>query len=87
MATGNVPSQGRLAQLMGQIRSANSSGSWMKQAASMIVEQMLNAEVDDRLGPGPSQRLRDMYLAEPLDFNEILSTLSQLEQRINKADL
>jgi hypothetical protein len=35
----NALDQGRLAQLMEQIRSANSSGSWMKQAAAMIVEQ------------------------------------------------
>jgi transposase-like protein len=58
----NVLEPGRLAQLMDQIRSANSSGSWMKQAASMIVEQMLNAEVDDRLGRVPSQRLGDQQV-------------------------
>ena len=46
----SVLESGRLAQLMEQIRSANPSGSWMKQAAAMIVEQMLNAEVDERLG-------------------------------------
>ena len=55
----NVLEPGSLAQLMDQIRSANNAGSWMKQAASMIVEQMLNAEVDDRLGRVPSQRLGD----------------------------
>lgn len=49
--------QGRLAQLMEQIRSANPAGSWMKQAAQLIVEQMLNAEVDERLGRAPHQRL------------------------------
>lgn len=55
----SVLESGRLAQLMEQIRSANPSGSWMKQAAAMIVEQMLNAEVDERLGRMPYQRLGD----------------------------
>jgi hypothetical protein len=41
----NLLEPGRLAQLMDQIRSANDSGgSWIKQAATMIVEQTLNAE-------------------------------------------
>ena len=58
----NVPEAGRLAQLMEQIRSANPAGSWIKQAASMIVEQMLNAEVDERLGRLPHQRREDQQL-------------------------
>lgn len=53
----SVTDQGRLAQLMEQLRSANPAGSWIKQAATIIVEQMLNAEVDDRLGRTPHQRL------------------------------
>jgi len=50
---------GRLAQLMEQIRSVSPSGNWMKQAAELIVEQMLAAEVDERLGRAPYQRRGD----------------------------
>lgn len=58
----SVLETGRLAQLMEQIRSSNPTGSWIKQAAAMIVEQMLNAEVDERLGRTPYQRLGDQQL-------------------------
>jgi transposase-like protein len=64
----NVLDQGRLAQLMQQIQSANTSGSWMKQAVSLIVEQMLSAEVDERLGRMPSQRVGDQHTGEALPF-------------------
>lgn len=33
------------------------------------------------------QLMRDMYLNEPVSFDEILSTLTQLEHRINQANL
>jgi hypothetical protein len=31
------------------------------------------------------QAMRDMYLAEPTSFDDILNTLSNLESRINRA--
>ena len=58
----------RLAQLMEQIRSANPAGSWMKQAASLIVEQMLNAEVDEQLGRMRYQRIDDQQVGEGKPF-------------------
>ena len=54
-----ISDPGRLAQLMEQIRSVSPSGNWMKQAAELIVEQMLAAEVDERLGRAPYQRRGD----------------------------
>jgi transposase-like protein len=54
--------QGRLAQLMEQIRSVNPTGNWVKQAAELIVEQMLAAEVDERLGRAPYQRKGDQQV-------------------------
>jgi putative transposase len=54
-----ISDPGRLAQLMEQIRSVNPPGNWMKQAAELIVEQMLAAEVDERLGRAPYQRRED----------------------------
>ena len=58
----SVTEAGRLAQLMDQIRSVNPSGNWMKQAAELIIEQMLSAEVDERLGRAPYQRLGDQQV-------------------------
>lgn len=58
----SVTEAGRLAQLMEQIRSVNPTGNWMKQAAELIVEQMLSAEVDERLGRAPYQRLGDQQV-------------------------
>jgi transposase-like protein len=55
----SILDQGRLAQLMEQVRSANPAGSWMKQAATLIVEQMLHAEVEEQLGRTPYQRRED----------------------------
>jgi transposase-like protein len=47
---------------MEQIRSVNPTGNWMKQAAELIVEQMLAAEVDERLGRASYQRLSDQQV-------------------------
>jgi transposase-like protein len=55
----SLSESGRLAQLMEQIRSGSPANDWMKQAAELIVEKMLNAEVDERLGRAPYQRLED----------------------------
>jgi putative transposase len=60
-----ISDPGRLAQLMEQIRSVNPPGNWMKQAAELIVEQMLAAEVDERLGRAPYQRLSDQQVGDP----------------------
>lgn len=54
-----ISDPGRLAQLMEEIRSVNPPGNWMKHAAELIVEQMLAAEVDERLGRAPYQRRED----------------------------
>ena len=64
----NLLEPNRLAQLMEQIRSANSSGFWMKQAASLIVEQMLNAEVDEHLGRMRYQCIDDQQVGEGKPF-------------------
>jgi transposase-like protein len=58
----SVTDPGWLAQLMEQIRSVNPTGNWMKQAAELIVEQMLSAEVDERLGRAPYQRRSDQQV-------------------------
>jgi hypothetical protein len=31
------------------------------------------------------QAMRDMYLSEPLSFDDVLATLADLERRINQA--
>jgi putative transposase len=55
----SVPDPGRMAQLMERLGTVNPTGNWMKQAAELIVEQMLAAEVDERLGRAPYQRRRE----------------------------
>ena len=52
----SVIDSGRLAQLMEQFRSGELAGSFINQAARLIVEQMLAAEVDEALGRASYQR-------------------------------
>lgn len=52
----SVPDSGRLAQLMEEFRSGQVAGSFINQAARLIVEQMLAAEVDEALGRASYQR-------------------------------
>ena len=52
----SITDSGRLAQLMEEFRSGQLAGSFINQAARVIVEQMLAAEVDEALGRASYQR-------------------------------
>lgn len=52
----SITDPGRLAQLMEEFRSGQLAGSFINQAARLIVEQMLAAEVDEALGRASYQR-------------------------------